>query len=109
MLITRTRTIIAAAVASAGLAAASIAPAASNAQINNFSYLHSSEYYTQTLNGNNLVCQPLFPVGGSDPTGTIPTNSQVTNSFQAGQVSGAQQTTGAAAGQSLGLIECGAS
>ena len=62
MLTTKIRTTVVTIVATGGLAAASALPAISQAQYNNFGYLKSSEAFKLKTQGNEMPCQPTFPV-----------------------------------------------
>jgi hypothetical protein len=94
MLSTKIRTTIVALVAAGSITAASLAPAVSLAQTNNFAFLHSAEGYKLKTQGNYMPCQPLSPVEGSGvPTGPLPVGGGPVTRAGATAVTNAQQET----------------
>lgn len=105
---TKARTTIITLVASLSFAAATVAPAVSQAQRNNFAFLKSSEAYKLKTQGNNMPCQPLMPVEGPGvPTGPLPAGGGTLTRVGAIAVQNAQQETNTLVGP-LGTQTCDA-
>ena len=101
MLSTKIRTTIIALVAAGSTTGASMAPAVSQAQTNNFAFLRSAEGYKLKNQGNSMPCQPVSPVENSGvPTGGLPPAGGPLNRAGVTAVKNAQEEV-----RTVGLLE----
>jgi hypothetical protein len=88
------RTTLLTLIATAGFTGAAIAPAASQAQYNNFGFLKSAEGYKLKTQGGYMPCQPLNPVESPGlPSGPLPVGGAPVTKAGASAVSNAQLET----------------
>lgn len=107
MLNSKLRNISIGGLTAATLAASAAVPAASQALVNNFGILHSSEgFQLKAGPATGPGCQPLFPVSNPTPPNPVPPTSKVTSVGGAQQVASAQQEVQSAVGPATGLQVC---